>query len=580
MIIPRRYQTELTNAIRAEWSQGAQNVFAVLPTGGGKTVTFTDIIRAHVGASCVVAHRQEIVSQISVALARAGVYHRVIAPAPVIKLCIAAQVYAVGKSYFSPNAQCAVAGIDTLVIRGKALASWAATVTLWVMDEGHHVLSENKWGEGVSLFKNARGLLVSATPRRADGKGLGRHADGVADALVVGPSTYDLMQWGYLTRYRLFCQEAHGLDLSGVNISAATGDYSKPKLSLAMHKSEIVGDVVNEYLRHAAGKLGVTFATDVEAAHEIADKFTAAGVPAAALSAKNTAEERNATLRKFERKELLQLVNVDLFGEGFDLPAVSVVSMARPTRSLSLFLQQIGRGLRVCVDAGLSRNWDSYTNEQRLQFIAESEKPSAVLIDHVNNVLPSKGGHGLPDATRVWSLDGREKRGRNTQQDDVTPLKTCPSCTAAYEAFLKACPECGYKPEPVGRSAPDLVEGDLTELSPEALDALRKQVDKLDMPGALYAQTLMGIPRAGVYANVKRHNENQAAQAILREAMGLWAGFQRQEGRDDSESYRKFYYTYGIDVMSAQALKTQDANELADKINRGLSKYVLEKVRN
>jgi len=209
-------------------------------------------------------------------------------------------------------------------------------VTLCVIDEGHHVLKDNKWGTAFQIFPNAKGLLVTATPDRADGKGLGRHADGLVDAMIEGPTMRDLINQGYLTDYRVFAPPSD-LDLSQVTTSA-DGDYNKAKLKAAVRKSHVIGDVVTHYLRIAPNKLGITFATDVETATDIAAQFNAQGVPAAVVSAKTSDADRVAILRRFKNRELLQLVNVDLFGEGFDLPAIEVVSMARPTQSYGFYV--------------------------------------------------------------------------------------------------------------------------------------------------------------------------------------------------------------------------------------------------
>lgn len=541
----RPYQSEIKSEIYQAWNAGAVNVLAVLPTGAGKTVTFSDIIHDHQGASCAIAHRQELVSQISLALARDRVRHRIIGPKNVVKLCVNIHMAEVGASYYDPSAPCAVAGVDTLVRRGDELANWLQSVTLCVQDEAHHVLESNKWGTAFKMFPNARGLGVTATPLRADGKGLGRHADGLFDVMVEGPGMRDLISMGYLTDYRVFAPPSD-IDLSAVNVSQTTGDYSPQKLKVAVRKSHVIGDVVKHYLKIAPGKLGVTFATDVETATDIAAQFNAAGVPAAVVSAKTPDAERIALLRRFKNRELLQLVNVDLFGEGFDLPAIEVVSMARPTQSYALFIQQFGRALRLL-----------------------DGKEYAIIIDHVRNVER----HGLPDARREWTLDRREKRSKSTKSDSI-PVKTClnETCLAVYERIYSACPFCGHVTPPAARNAPEFVDGDLCELDPATLAQMRGEIDRVDMDKELYREELAAkhTPKIGQLAHVKRHAERQDAQAALRHSIAWWAGYQRAMGRNDSESYRRFYFAFGVDVMTAQALNTKEAIELAGQINEHL----------
>ncbi len=341
----RPYQNELEQAVFDAWNTGAPNVLAVAATGSGKTVLFTEIIRQHEGCSVAIAHRQELVGQISVALARNGVRHRIIAPQNVIRNIVQIHMTEFGRSYYNPSARCAVAGVDTL-IRMDPETEWFKRVTLGIQDEAHHMLRANKWGRAALMFPNARWLGVIATPMRADGQGLGMDAQGIMHRMVQAPTMRDLIRMGYLTDYRVFAQNVADLNLDDIPISAG-GDFSLDPLRHAVHESKIVGSVVDHYLKLARGKLGVTFAVDVESAHEIADAFNAADIPAAVVSAGTPDSDRVQILKRFRNRELLQLVNVDIFGEGFDLPAIEVVNFARPTQSFPLFAQQFGREVAI-----------------------------------------------------------------------------------------------------------------------------------------------------------------------------------------------------------------------------------------
>lgn len=547
----RPYQAKAKQDIYDAWDQGFVNVLAVLPTGSGKTVLFSDIIHDHRGASCAIAHRQELVSQISLALARDKVRHRIIGPKSVVKLCVNLHMLELGASYYDPSSTCAVAGVDTLVRRADELGDWLSSVTLCVQDEAHHVLAGNKWGTAFKMFPNAKGLGVTATPLRADGKGLGRHVDGLFDTMTVGPGMRDLIDMDYLTEYRVFAPPSDFVR-PGADAIGSTGDFGHVKLKAAVRKSHIVGDVVAHYLRIAPGKLGVTFTDSVETATDVAAQFNAAGVPAAVVSAKTPDAERIAILRRFKNRELLQLVNVDLFGEGFDLPAIEVVSMARATESYALYVQQFGRALRLL-----------------------DGKLFAIIIDHVGNVER----HGLPDARREWSLERREKRGKSKVSDAI-PVRSCLGkdpvtgivCASIYERIYNKCPFCGHIPVPAARSGPELVDGDLIELDAEALAAMRGDVARVDMSPEAYRHELAKkyVPLVGQLAGVKRHAARQEAQEALRSSIAWWAGYQRAKGRSDSESYRRFYFRYGVDVMTAQTLKAADAIELAGRVNEHL----------
>ena len=566
----RPYQADDKAKIYNAWNLGTKNVMLVEATGAGKTVIFSEVIKEHIGASCAIAHRQELVSQISLALARDGVRHKIIGPKKVVRLCVNNHMDELGVSFYDPSSPVAVAGVDTLVRRYDELKHWLNSVTLWVQDEAHHVLESNKWGTAAEMFPNAKGLGVTATPRRADGKGLGRHADGLFDTMVEGPSMRELINAGYLTDYRIFAPPSD-LDLTEVPTSSG-GDFSPKPLKSAVRKSHIVGDVVTHYKRIAPGKLGITFATDVETATDIAKQFNDAGVPAAVVSAKTSDVDRISILRRFKNRELLQLVNVDLFGEGFDLPAIEVVSMARPTQSYALFVQQFGRALRLMIDAILSGEWSNFTDKQRLDLIAQSTKPNAIIIDHVGNVER----HRLPDARQSWTLDRREKRSKS-KPTDVIPVRTCLECFSTYERTHHRCPFCGTIPIPAGRSRPEQVDGDLTELDPATLAAMRGEVDHADMHPEAFRAELQGkyVPVIGQMAQVKRHALDQVTQEALRTSIAWWAGWQRAYGRDDRESYKRFYFMFGVDVMTAQTLKTKEAIELAGRINEHLGELSL-----
>lgn len=553
----RPYQLDVKNSIYTAWHEGARCVMPVVPTGGGKTVIVGEVIREFAVPTAAIAHRQELVGQISTALARENIRHSILAPKPVIRSIVAGHVETIGRSYYDPNAQTKVAGVDTLVRMSAGNDPWFNSVRLCVEDEGHHVLKANKWGQAFGMFPNAYGLFPTATPHRADGRGLGKDADGLVDRLVFGPTMRQLIDMGYLTDYRVICPEP-SVDLTNVAISDATGDFNQDQIRKAVHRSpRLVGDVVREYLRWASGKLGVTFAVDVKSATEIARAFNEANVPAAVVSAKTPDDLRRSILRRFKNRELLQLVNVDLFGEGFDLPAIEVVSMARPTQSYSLYAQQFGRALRLMVSDILAAAWDTYSDAQRRDFIAHSSKQKAIIIDHVGNIER----HHLPDKPRNWSLERREKRSRGLLTDAI-PLRICPSevCAMPYERIHKCCPYCGFYPEPAVRSSIETVDGDLTELDAATLALMRGE--EIDVDATIHVpRHLEGAAARAAWNNC---NERNNAQRGLRHAIASWAATHGHD--DDSTNYRRFFHTFGLDVSAAKGLGRKDAEDLTARI--------------
>jgi DNA repair protein RadD len=559
----RDFQVEGKRDIVAAWAEGAKNVMPVFPTGSGKTVITGSIIKDHNAPTCAIAHRQELVSQISLALNREGVQHGIVAPDAVIKQIISLEQENHGRSLYSPRAIVRVAGVDSLGSL-ETTDPWLQQVSLVVQDEGHHVLRANKWGRAMDMFPNARGLFPTAHAIRADGKGLGRSADGLVDRLVVGPSCRQLINRGFLCDYRLIAPP-DDTNLEDVGITDG-GEFSYSKLREAVHKNKhIVGDVVEHYLRFAPNKLGVTFAVDIEAATEIVRAYQAAGVNAEVITADTPLNVRGQLMRRFRAREIMQLVSVDVLGEGVDVPAIEVVSMARHTMSFQLYAQQFGRALRVAVGDFIYDIWDSFTDAERLQHIAESKKPKAIIIDHVNNYQR----HGLPDVPRSYSLDRRQKRKRKVIDDEI-PLRACmnPECLQPYEAVLPACPHCGTKPVPMRRGSPEQVEGDLVELDPSVLAELRKEIAKVDGP----APVLQGAPMAAQYGVRNAHHDRQQAQAALRHAMAVWMGWQAHQGRGTSEAQKRFYYAFKVDVATAQTANRENANELLTRITQDLNR--------
>lgn len=566
----RGFQQQLKDDANAAFNDGAKAVMMQLSTGGGKTVIMGSFARDHAAmpwdmrypAGCAIAHRSELVSQISQQLAREDVPHSLIASEKTIKGIVANHVEEFGRTFYNARAPWRVASVDTINKR-DGLDNWAKSVGMLFIDEAHHVLRENKWGKSVDMFPNARVLLPTATPIRADKKGLGRDAHGIADALVEGPPMRELINNGYLTDYKVFCVPPSDLELDGVPLSAS-GDFSPERLREAVHKSKrIVGDVVDTYCKYARGKLGVTFAVDIDAAREIANAFNLAGVPAAVLTGEDSEEHRRATIRKFKNRELWQLVNVDLFGEGFDLPAIECVSFARPTASFALYSQMWGRALRLMISQILAAAWDSYTPLQRRGFIANSGKPFAFIFDHAGNFYRHMGP---PDKPMDWTRGMLAGSKRKSAADDGIPMRVClnPTCALPYERIYNACPFCGTAaPEPAARGGPATVDGNIEEIDPQLMAQYRGEQARIDGP----APNLSG---AAHVAGIRNHMYRQAAQHRLREALAVW--YASHGDTENAVAYRRFWFTFGIDAAQVRTLGTADADAMRQRIIDDLTK--------
>lgn len=544
------FQQKLKSDIYTSWQTNHRNVLAVLPTGGGKSVVMSDIVLD--GFNCgqmpqaIIAHRNELVTQMSSHIARRGIPHRIIGSDKTIEAAQKKHRTEFGQSFIVPTAATAVVGVDTLMARKDSLVRWATQIHRWLGDEWHHCIGNervepNKWGRAVQMFSNAYGLGVTATPVRADGQGLGRAYDGCMDDMVLGPPARFLIENGFLSDYEIVCPESDlHVDYSQVS---ADGDWSTQTLKKAAKESKIVGDVVQNYAKYAYGRRAIVFATDVETANEIEHQFHEWGVKAAALSAKSLWSWREQCVNDFASGRIQVLINVDLFDEGFDVPACDVVIMARPTASLGKYLQMFGRALRF------------------------QYGKIALIIDHVSNVLR----HGLPDKPRAWSLARRDKRAKQIKDPDEIDLTTCRECKKPYEKFRVVCPYCGFEkplPEPRSRSI-EIVDGDLVLLDKSILDRMRASaiLESAADVGNRVASVAGAIAGKGA---ANRQVEKIAAHGELSEAIAQWAAIERNKGFSDREIYRRFYLTSGVDVLSAlNAKQTRAEMETLIKTVKG-----------
>jgi len=412
MIVLRDYQDDLIDGARGAFREGYKSVLLQLPTGGGKTVTSAVMVRNTVAKGNVawwLVHRREIINQASATFSSLGIPHGLV----------------MGGAVTDPMARVQIGSIQTVARRLHRLPP----PNIIVFDEAHH-MGARQYQDVFDAFPDAVKLGLTATPARLDGKGLGNWFQ----RLIEGPTVSLLIERGALSPYRLFAPATP--DLAGVK--SLGGDYKRDALSKIMDRPSIVGDAVAHYQRLASGKRAVVFACSIEHSRNIVAQFQSAGITAEHVDGSMDTATRDATIGRFVSGETLILSNVDLFGEGFDVPAIEAVIMLRPTQSLSLYLQQVGRGLRPM-----------------------EGKEAAIILDHAGNSLR----HGLPDDDREWSLADRAKKKRAEAAE--TPVRQCPECYRVYRPAPK-CPGCGHA-APVAARVVEEVEGVLAEIDAAAL---------------------------------------------------------------------------------------------------------------
>jgi superfamily II DNA or RNA helicase len=300
----------------------------------------------------------------------------------------------------------------------------------------HHIAAAS-WTKIFQAYPKAFHIGLTATPARLDGAGLGDFFQ----AMVHGPSVGWLIENGYLSPYKIYAPA--GVNLSGVHMRM--GDFKKAELNVALDKPTITGDAIREYRKRAMGKRAIAFCVSIEHSKHVVASFNAAGIPAVHVDGETDVHVRDQAIKDFEAGRTMVLSNVDLFGEGFDLPAIEVGILLRPTASLGLYLQQVGRVLRT------------YPG-----------KRESILLDHAGNVMR----HGLPDDERDWSLRG-VIRDSSKSVGAGPSVRVCPKCFAANRSLNPKCCDCGHVFEIQAREVAQ-VEGELVEVDPKLLQRQRR----------------------------------------------------------------------------------------------------------
>lgn len=404
----RPRQLQAIEALRQAYRDGHRAPILVAPTGFGKTHTSAEIIRSAVARGHRVwflAHLREILDATSAKLTAEGIAHGFVMA---------------GKPE-DTDAPVQVAMVQTAVRR---LGRYTKP-DLIVIDEAHLAVAET-YRKVVEDCGNPRLLLLTATPIRLDGRGMRE----VADLIVPTCSTAELIAEGLLAPVRYYAPSRP--DMTGVRTVA--GEYAAGDVAKVMNKPSITGDAVAHYQKLAHGRPAVAFCTNIAHAKETAIAFRQAGYKAVAISGDSKPEERDAALHGLNAGDIDVVCNCALWVAGVDAPAIGCIIMLAPTKSLTKYLQSIGRGLRT-----------------------HPGKTDCIVLDHAGNAFT----HGLPTEERDWSLDGAKKRAR--QADDVEPVRQCERCYFVH-APAPVCPNCGHT-HPVKERKINKTEGELAELT-------------------------------------------------------------------------------------------------------------------
>ena len=428
----RPYQLQQVREVADAIEEGSRKVLVQAPTGAGKThvIAAVTAAAAHAGLRIlIIATRTRLVRQIHERLESFGLDHGVIAASL--------------PELLRMNCTIQVASADTLYRRAlvdERMPLLPADIIIF--DEAHLAAADSR----VAIINAYPGALLvgfSATPARKSGLTL----NAIFDRLILGPSTLELIAMNMLVKPRIFNVPV----MSAADLKAlpkdATSDYQPGELGHLMSRPKLLGDVVSNWLRIANGKRTIAFAVSKSHGAELVQEFSRAGVSAELLTDQDDEDQREAVIKRLENGETTVVVNCFLLSYGVDLPSVECIVLARPTRSLAMYLQMTGRGLRPAPG-----------------------KDFCILIDHgrvVENL-------GVPTLDFSWSLDEGHNVNQNAREVQrrlsvSEKPRTCPECKYTWTVSEEGsrCTSCGWAPQPKQRPVAT-IRADLVELNVRA----------------------------------------------------------------------------------------------------------------
>ena len=515
----RDYQQQCIDDLRAAFAKKHRRVLLVAPTGAGKTVMFsylTQKLTERGNRVLLLAHRDFLLDQIGGTLARFDIPHGFIAAKRKRELCHLTQV----------------AGVHTLKNRVGKIA-WQPD---WIIcDEAHHATA-GSWNTIMQAYPTARVLGVTATPQRLDGKGLGD----VFDHMVLGPRVQDLMDGGFLSKVRYYSPKT----VSTEGMRTRMGDYSQGDVERTVNTRGVTGHAVEWYRKVCEGAPAIAFCASIAHSENVAEGFREAGYRWQALHSRMTYADNQAAIQKLGNGELHGVSSCDIISEGFDVPVVTAAILLRPTQSLGLHLQQIGRVLRPAPG-----------------------KERAIVIDHVGNVAHWRKNdwqlkHGRAEDDRVWSLNGREK------EKGETPVRRCEACFAIIPAAAEVCPECGHQREQGVRGELEQLDGDLEELPewmPPPQTGIRHHIleviaRKLDVPPRALAEHLIPqIPASTVWPEWAERERHESVEKLI-----LFIHGQNAKTYDDFIYYLHRYLKIVTGALCSSAQSLSDFQAIAE----------------
>jgi len=509
----RPYQTRLFTDVRRAIHAGHRRILVVLPTGGGKGYLAARMLQMAAvknNDSVFFAAQRELITQLGAQLERLGVPSQVI-------MANHKDEYTSAEDYAAASLVKLVAK-DTLwarAFRSKKIDLPAGKIVH--IDECHGSLAKT-YQAILDSYSDSVIIGWTATPCRSDGRPLGEFYD----VMVKGSSYKELQDDGFLVPVRAIAPDRP--DLKG--LKTARGDYAQGALEQRMNRDEMVGNIIEEWMKHANGRSTVVFASGVQHSLHIRDEFRAAGIKAEHVDGKTDEAERNEIMERTRSGENVVLCNYGVATTGVDIPRLKYMVCARPTKSFALWRQMGGR---------IQRPFERHDH--------------CMIQDHSDNCLV----FGFPDEDVDWQIDGNEDIGKSHQEKKKKEPKSsdpsrCMKCSTMYRG--PHCPNCGYKPE---------IQPEAVEMSKEALKELeRKKANK----AATITDKQKFWDECLGWAIYKRVKVGAAAHRY-REKYGVWPKGLENIPRN-SQWQMKANEFYGAVVKPAKEAMKQEMESMAN----------------
>jgi len=422
----REYQTRLVDAVRKQALLGHKRILAVLPTGAGKSACMGEIAMSSMQKGnrvLAMMHRRGLVEQMIERFNECG-----IEPG-----CIMAGVDS------ALDRQCQVASIWTykrrIQLAEKDFNRFWVNAPVVLIDEAHHILNAT-YQKVLSEYPNAFVVGFTATPTLSTGAGLGNYFDCMVNVV----SMSELLAGGFLVPGVYYGPSEPDL----AKLKIVQGDYDKKGLDEKINRPEIVGNVVDNWIKYAGDKLTMVFAINRKHAMALCNEFIRRGITAEYLDANNEDEERSEVLERSKNGDTMVICQIGLYTEGSDLPWLQCLVVARPTRSLGLHRQILGRGARPC-----------------------KVKQNFMVLDHGGNCKRL----GFYEDEIEWTLDGKPDSNRAPRKHKERKIIICDKCAGFNElnewteAEIKngRCVRCGHEIQNFGKKV-NALQADLIEL--------------------------------------------------------------------------------------------------------------------